>query len=229
MAETINYVSKAIPHTTRLQHTLERCFAYWINTAHFQLSQLNIWIFPSISKNSHSTHLRKPHPFPIHYELPPSIAYSIKQWGMGGKCHPLYIPVQMGQLWCEALCEALCCVKRCVKRCVKHCMKRCVKRCVKHCVKHCVFQFRIKFHVSRSGVRAPVEAILYTVTSMTTRINQSVKLFKKYSPLIDRCRKLGGGKKAEKLPWLGFRTPDLEIWNLMWKWTWNRKTTRYSN
>ena len=35
-------------------------------------------------------------------------------------------------------------------------------------------------------------------------INQWIKLFKTYSPLIDRCRKLGEGKKAKKLPRLGF-------------------------
>ena len=29
-------------------------------------------------------------------------------------------------------------------------------------------------------------------------INQSIKLFNKYSPLIDRCKKLGEGKKAKK-------------------------------
>ena len=80
-------------------------------------------------------------------------------------------------------------------------------------------QFHGKFHVSRSGVRTPVEAILCDVTPMTTHINQSInqsiKFFKKYSPLIDRCRKLGEGKKAKKIPVTGIRTPDLETWNSM--------------
>ena len=66
------------------------------------------------------------------------------------------------------------------------------------------FQFHLEFHVSRSGVWISVKAIFCDVTPMTTHINQSIKLFKKYSPLIDRCRKLGKGKKAKKLPWLGF-------------------------
>ena len=46
-------------------------------------------------------------------------------------------------------------------------------------------------------------------------INQSIKLLKKYSPLIGRCRKLGKGKKAKKLPWLGFepQTWKRGIWN----------------
>ena len=40
------------------------------------------------------------------------------------------------------------------------------------------------------------------VTPMTTHINQSIKLFKKYSPLIDRCWKLREEKKRKKdLDW----------------------------
>ena len=82
---------------------------------------------------------------------------------------------------------------------------------------------------SRSGVRIPVKAIFCDVTPMTTtHINQSIKLFKKYSPLIDRCRKLGEGKKSKKLILTGIRTPDLETWNLQWNWnchsTLKRKT-----
>ena len=50
----------------------------------------------------------------------------------------------------------------------------------------------------------------FHATLMTTHINQLIKLFKKYSPLIDRCRKLREGKNRKKLPWLGTRTPDLE-------------------
>ena len=46
-------------------------------------------------------------------------------------------------------------------------------------------------------------------------INQSMKLFRKYSPLIDRCRKLGEGKKAKKLPRFGFepQTWKRGIWS----------------
>ena len=47
-------------------------------------------------------------------------------------------------------------------------------------------------------------------------INQSIKLFKKYSPLIDRGRKLREWKKSEKIALTGIRTPDLEthgIWS----------------
>ena len=76
------------------------------------------------------------------------------------------------------------------------------------------FQFHFKFHVSRSGVRIPVKAIFCDVTPMTTHINQSInqsiKLFAKYSPLVDRGRKLKEGKKAEKWSSLGFWAPDLE-------------------
>ena len=70
-------------------------------------------------------------------------------------------------------------------------------------------QWQFQFHVSRSGVRIPVKAIFCDVTRMTTHINQSIKFFKKYSPLIDRCRKLGEGKKRKSCldwdsnPWPG--------------------------
>ena len=37
---------------------------------------------------------------------------------------------------------------------------------------------------------------------MTTHVNQSIKLFKKYFPLTDRCRKLGKGEKVKNcLDW----------------------------
>ena len=52
------------------------------------------------------------------------------------------------------------------------------------------------------------------VTPMTTPINQSIKSFRKYSPLIDHCRKLRKGKKPKKLLWLGFepRTWKRGMW-----------------
>ena len=80
------------------------------------------------------------------------------------------------------------------------------------------FQFHFKIHLSRSGVPVPVKAIFCDVTPMTTHFNQSIKLFKKYSPLIDRWRKLRRGKKPKKWFWLGFRTPDLETWGLKGNW-----------
>ena len=68
-----------------------------------------------------------------------------------------------------------------------------------------------QLYVSKSGVRTPVKTTFCGVTPMTTCINQSMRLFKKYSSLIGRCRKLREGKKSgKKLPWLGFETPDLE-------------------
>ena len=79
--------------------------------------------------------------------------------------------------------------------------------CVLQCSMLCQFQFHFKFHVSRSGVRIPVKAIFCDVTPMTTHANQSVKLFKKYPPLIDQCGKLGEGKKAKKWTWLEFEPP----------------------
>ena len=56
---------------------------------------------------------------------------------------------------------------------------------------------------------------------MTTHINQSIKLYKKYSPLTDRCRGVGRRKKSEKLILTGIRTPDLETWNLKWNYNWH--------
>ena len=53
------------------------------------------------------------------------------------------------------------------------------------------------------GFESPVKAIFCDGTPMTTHIHQSKKLFKKYSPLIDRRTKLGEGKKAKNLPRLG--------------------------
>ena len=44
-------------------------------------------------------------------------------------------------------------------------------------------------------------------------IDQSIRLFKKHSPLIDRGRKLEEGKKPKKWFLTGIRTPDLETWN----------------
>ena len=49
-------------------------------------------------------------------------------------------------------------------------------------------------------------------THINQSINQSIKFFKKYSPLIDRGRKLGEGKKTEKLPWLGFEPQTWKRW-----------------
>ena len=66
---------------------------------------------------------------------------------------------------------------------------------------------------SRSGVPTPVKTIFCDATPTTTHINQSTKLFKKYSPLIDRCRKFGEEKKEKKIASTGIRTPDLETWN----------------
>ena len=74
-----------------------------------------------------------------------------------------------------------------------------------------------QLHVSRSGVRVPVKAIFRDGTPMATHINQSIKLFKKYSPLIDRGRKLGKGKKKpKKWSWQGFEPQTWKMWNLMW-------------
>ena len=65
--------------------------------------------------------------------------------------------------------------------------------------------WQFQFHVSRSGVRIPVKAIFVMwLQWQLILINQSKKLFKKYSPLIDRCRKLREGKEPKKLPWMGF-------------------------
>ena len=62
------------------------------------------------------------------------------------------------------------------------------------------------------------EILVKAIFRMTTHINQSIKLLKKYSPLIGRCTKLGEGKDSEKFALTGIRTPDLETWNLMWNW-----------
>ena len=80
------------------------------------------------------------------------------------------------------------------------------------------FHFHIKFHVSRSGVRIPVKAILSDVTPMTTHINQSKKLLENILHWLTVAESWERMKKTEKLPWLGFRTPDLETWNLKWNW-----------
>ena len=84
-------------------------------------------------------------------------------------------------------------------------------------------------HVSRSGVRIPVKAIYCGVAPMTTHINQSInqsiKLFKKYSPLIDRGRKLGEGKKRKNCHDWEFEPQTWKPWNLMW----NCHSTRCSN
>ena len=45
---------------------------------------------------------------------------------------------------------------------------------------------------------------------MTTHINQSIKLFKKYSALIDRCRTLGEGKNPKKIISTGILTLNLK-------------------
>ena len=76
------------------------------------------------------------------------------------------------------------------------------------------FQFHCKFHVFRSGTQIPVKAMFCDVTPKATHINQSRKLFKKYSPLIDRCKKLVEGRKAKKRSRLGFEPQDLETGNL---------------
>ena len=50
----------------------------------------------------------------------------------------------------------------------------------------------------------PSQDIFLWCDSEWQLINQSTKFFKKYFPLIGRCKKFGKGRNTEKLPWLGF-------------------------
>ena len=79
--------------------------------------------------------------------------------------------------------------------------------------------FHITFHVSRSGVRIPVEAIFSLFFLLPTFCNQSINRWRIFlNHFIDWLKWVVIGVTSQNIASTGVRTPDLETWNVMWSW-----------
>ena len=79
------------------------------------------------------------------------------------------------------------------------------------------FQFHFKFHVSRSGVWIPVK-IFFRFFSSPNFLPRSINGEYFLKNFIDWLIWVVIGVPSQKVSLTGIRTPDLETWNLKWKW-----------